>query len=186
MHRAPALCFFATLGRDVCKMYAAPVGDGVVPSPVMEWVAVGEPEIQRQRGRWVVRVSGYDPATGRRKVRQLGTFAVKREAAAHQRALLEGRAGTATETVGEFLDKVWLPSKAGRVEPSTFDQYEWAVRRHVVPLIGSVQLRDLSPEVVDAWIGRLREPASSDHDWRVQAQEARTMLAPAFHRLRAA
>ena len=136
--------------------------NGVVPSIDMEWVAVGEPEVQRQRGRWVVRVSGYDPATGRRRVRQFGTFATKREAAARQRVLLEGRTGTASETVAEFLDKVWLPSKAGRVEPSTYDQYGWAMRRHVVPLIGAVQLRDLTAEVVDGWIGRLREPSAGD------------------------
>jgi hypothetical protein len=101
----------------------------------MEWVTVGEPQVQRQRGRWVVRVSGFDPGSGRRRVRQLGTFATKREAVEVCRGVSEGRVGTASETVGEFLTAVWLPSKAGRVEPSTFDQYEWAVRRHIVPLV---------------------------------------------------
>jgi len=42
-------------------------------------IEVGEPEVHRRRGKWVVRQSGYDPATGRRKVRQVGTFATKRQ-----------------------------------------------------------------------------------------------------------
>jgi len=42
--------------------------------------------------------------------------------------------------------------QAGRVEQSTYDRYHWAVERHIVPLVGSVRLRDLTPEVVDEWI----------------------------------
>ncbi|MGI8684174.1 MAG: hypothetical protein ACR2MO_03605 [Acidimicrobiales bacterium] len=39
---------------------------------------------------------------------------------------------------------MWLRSKEGRVAVSTFDQYTWAVRRHVTPLLGAVRLRDLT------------------------------------------
>lgn len=35
------------------------------------------------------------------------------------------------------------------MEPSTFHEYEWAVERHIAPLIGAVHLRDLSSEAVD-------------------------------------
>ena len=116
----------------------------------MDWVLVGEPEVQKQRGKWVVRQGGYDPATGKRKVRQLGTFGSKRAATAHRAAVLAGRAGTASESVGQFLEQVWLPSKQGRVEVSTYDQYEWAaVRRHIVPLLGALRLRDFTAEVAD-------------------------------------
>lgn len=120
----------------------------------VQWVQVGAVEVQRQRGKWVVRQSGYDPATGRRRVRQLGTHSTKRAALAQQRALAEGRAGTDTETLSDFLE-VWLRSKEGRVAVSTFDQYAWALRRHVAPLIGAVRLRDLKPEVLDEWVGAL-------------------------------
>ncbi len=129
--------------------------EGVRYPGAVDAVEVGEPEVHRQRGKWVVRQSGYDPATGRRKVRQLGTFMTKRAAMECRRALLDGRAGTESETVGEFLEHVWIPSKRGRIEPSTFDQYRWAVNRHIVPLIGKVRLRDLSPEVVDRWVTML-------------------------------
>lgn len=66
--------------------------------------------------------------------------------------MLDGRAGTETETVGEYLEQSWLPAKEGRVEASTFDQYTWAVRRHIAPLLGAVRLRDLTAEVLDAWL----------------------------------
>jgi integrase len=121
----------------------------------MEWVKVGEPEVHRQRAKWVVRQGGYDPTSGRRRVRQLGTFDTKRAAMARRKELAEGRAGSETETVEELLEGAWLPSKSGRVEPSTLDQYRWAIRRHIVPALGAVRLGDLSPEIVDAWVGEL-------------------------------
>ena len=111
----------------------------------VQWVVVGEPEVHRQRGKWVVRQGGYDAGTGRRRVKQLGTFATKRDAMAHRKAAAAGRVGSDDETVGEFLEQSWLPSKAGRVEQSTLDQYAWAVRLHIVPMLGAVRLRDLTP-----------------------------------------
>ncbi len=123
--------------------------------PLVRPVDVGEPELHRQRGKWVVRVTGYDPATGRRRVRQLGTFDTKRAAVAHQKAAAAGRAGGSVDTLADFLETVWLPAKEGRVETSTFDQYRWAVTRHIVPLIGAVRLGDLRPEVVDAWLAQI-------------------------------
>lgn len=124
----------------------------------MQWVQVGGPEVHRQREKWVVRQGGYDAATGKRRVRQLGTFTSKRAAVAHQRELLDGRVGSETESLGDFLEQVWLPSKDGRVEVSTFDQYAWAVRLHIVPYLGAIRLRDLSAEVIDGWLRDLSGP----------------------------
>lgn len=121
----------------------------------MEWVAEGEPTIQKQRGKWAVRQTGYDPATGRPKVRQLGTFPTKKAAVAFSKTVGVGQAGSDDETVAAFVGDVWLRSKEGRVERSTLDQYRWAVHRHIVPLIGGVRLRDLTPELVDEWIVEL-------------------------------
>jgi hypothetical protein len=118
----------------------------------MEWVPNAEPTVQKQRGKWTVRQSGYDPTTGRRKVRQLGTFDTKRAATELAKSVTDGRAGTADETVAAFLVDVWLRSKEGRVEQSTLDQYRWAVNRHIIPLLGAVRLRDLTPEILDEWI----------------------------------
>lgn len=118
----------------------------------MEWVPHDEPTVQRQRGKWTVRKGGYDPATGRRKVGQLGTFDTKRAATDLAKSVAVGRAGSADETVETLVVEVWLKSKEGRVEQSTLDQYRWAVEGHIVPLIGAIRLRDLTAEIVDAWI----------------------------------
>ena len=108
----------------------------------------------------MVRQSGYDAGTGKRRVKQLGTFPSKRAAVGHQRALLDGRVGSNTESLADFLDQVWLRSKEGRVEVSTFDQYAWAVRRHIVPLLGAIRLQDLTAEVIDDWVRALATPDS--------------------------
>jgi integrase len=121
----------------------------------MQWVQVGDPEVHRQRGKWVVRQGGYDPSTGRRRVKQYGTFATRREALARRKALLEGRVGSDDETLVEFLEQSWLPSKEGRVEQATLDQYTWAVRGHILPMLGAVRLRDLTAELVDRWVTEL-------------------------------
>lgn len=127
--------------QDVCRTLVA-----------VEWVPNAEPTVQKQRGKWTVRQAGYDPTTGRRKVRQLGTFATKRAATELARSVADGRVGSADETVETFVVDVWLRAKEGRVERSTLDQYRWAVDRHIVPLLGAVRLRDLTPELVDEWI----------------------------------
>ncbi len=44
---------------------------------------------------------------------------------------------------------------------STFDQYTWAVRRHITPLVGAVRLRDLTAELLDGWVGELSAPGPS-------------------------
>jgi hypothetical protein len=143
-------------------MYATCMASGNVQSPTWRSGSpVGEPQVQRQRGKWVLRQGGYDPATGKRRVRQLATFPTKRAAVAQQKAVAAGRAGTDAQTLGEFLESVWLPAKEGRVEASTYDQYDWAVRRHVVPLLGSVRLRDLTAEVLDGWLRELTLPNQS-------------------------
>ncbi len=108
----------------------------------------------------MVRQGGYDAGTARRGAKQLGTFATKRAALAHRKAVLEGRAGTDAERLGDFLE-VWLRSKEGRVAVSTFDQYTWAVRRHITPLLGAVRLRDLTTELLDGWVAQLTAPGSA-------------------------
>lgn len=100
-------------------------------------------------------MAGYDAATGRRRVRQLGTHETKKTAVAHQRAIMDGRVGSDDETLSAYLREVWLPSKDERVEVGTYDQYRWAVEGHIIPLLGAVRLRDLTPEAVDRWVRAL-------------------------------
>jgi integrase len=66
--------------------------------------------------------------------------------------------------VAGFLELVWLPAKHGEVDRSTFDQYAWAVRRHIVPVLGQRKLAELEPKVLDRWLRRLG--SAGRHDGR--------------------
>jgi integrase len=138
----------------------------------MTWVTTGEPTIQRQRNHWVVRVAGYDAVTGRRRVRQLGTYSTKKAAVGHQRAIMDGRVGSDDETLSAYLREAWLPSKDARVEVGTYDQYRWAVEGHIIPLLGAVRLRDLTPEAIDRWLRSLVVTPDGE-DARLGATSAR-------------
>jgi integrase len=79
-----------------------------------------------------------------------------------------------SESLGEFLDQVWLPGKRGRVEVATYDQYAWAVRCHVKPLLGALPLGDLTVEVLDKWVEALLA-ADDDGKARLGRTSARTV-----------
>ena len=121
----------------------------------MAWISEGKPAVHKHRGRWVVREPGYDATTGKVRPKQHGTFSTKRDALATARKAGEGRIGTSDQTLEDFLYQVWIPSKESRVEQSTLNQYLWAVDGHIVPLLGSVKLKDVSPELIDGWIREL-------------------------------
>jgi integrase len=80
----------------------------------------------------------------------------------------------ATETLGAFLERVWLPVKQGRVEVATYDQYAWAVGFHVVPLIGALPLSDVTGEVLGKWLETLITPGP-DGRARLGPTSARTV-----------
>ncbi len=126
----------------------------------MAWISEGKPAVHKHRGRWVVREPGYDTVTGKVRPKQHGTFSPKRDALALARKAGEGRISTSDQTLEDFLYGVWIPSKESRVEQSTLNQYLWAVDGHMVPLLGAVKLKDMSPELIDGWIHDLsRAPA---------------------------
>jgi hypothetical protein len=64
--------------------------------------------------------------------------------------------------VAGFLELVWLPAKQASVDRSTFDQYAWAVRRHIVPGLGQFKLVELEPKVLDRWLRRLGSAGRGD------------------------
>ncbi len=139
----------------------------------VQWVQVGEPEVHRQRGKWVVRQSGYDPTTGKRKVRQLGTFddQASGDGPPPGRARRPGGDRTPRRS-GSSSSRCGCRRRRAGSRPSTFDQYRWAVDRHIVPLIGTVRLRDLRAEVVDGWVAAL-VAADDDGKPRLGATSAR-------------
>jgi integrase len=85
-------------------------------------------------------------------------FPSREEAEAALAEALAAQGGGDPKTVAGFLERVWLPAKQMEVERSTFDQYAWAVRRHIVPELGSVKLAELGPNELEGWLARLLRP----------------------------
>jgi integrase len=80
----------------------------------------------------------------------------------------------ATETLGAFLERVWLPVKQAEVEVATYDQYAWAVSFHITPLIGALPLSDVTGEVLGKWLETLITPGSDGRS-RLGPTSARTV-----------
>lgn len=91
-----------------------------------------------------------DPS-GRRSQKQVAGFSSREAAEAALAHALAAQGGGDPKTVAGFLERVWLPAKRGEVERSTFDQYAWAVRRHIVPELGAVKLSGLTPGLLSRW-----------------------------------
>ncbi len=140
----------------------------------MQELSQAELVIQKHRGKWTVRQVGYDPSTGKRRVRQVGTFETRKSATAYKDRVADGRIGTDTDTVAGYVGESWLAAVEPRVDESTFDQYSWAVGSHIVPLLGEVKLKDLTPELLDRWIRELCLP-DEDGNTRLGLTSTRTV-----------
>ena len=91
-------------------------------------------------------------------------FDSREEAEASLAEALAGLGGGSRRTVAGFLEFVWLPAKHGEVDRSTFDQYAWAVRRHIVPVLGQCKLAELEPNVLDRCSAVSAAPGDGSHE----------------------
>ncbi len=117
------------------------------------------------RERWVAAASvGYD-ASGRR-LRKKAYGRTKTEARAKLRELLRDHedglsAGPERYTVGEAV-REWFDHGLGKAGESTRENYRYLLEGHILPLLGSRRLRDLSAAEVDAWLAdRARHVSTS-------------------------
>jgi hypothetical protein len=112
-------------------------------------------------GTWGYRIDlGAVPGGGRNQ-KQVAGFRSREEAEAALVEALAAYGGGDRRTVAGYLELVWLPAKAGAIERSRFDQYAWAVRRHVLPALGPVRLADLEPRVLERWLRQLASAAGT-------------------------
>ncbi|MEX2081897.1 MAG: Arm DNA-binding domain-containing protein, partial [Dehalococcoidia bacterium] len=115
----------------------------------------------RQRGKtWTFWIdAGKDSTGGRRQVTR-GGFATERDAHAAARKLLvevddSGAYRPPTsQALGPFMEG-WLESVRPTIRPSTLAMYEWAARKHIIPRLGEVEMRRLSPGQLNALYGVL-------------------------------
>lgn len=111
---------------------------------------------QRPSGRWQARVR--DPLSG--QMVSLGTFGTKADA--DRAAAL----AVADQTRGAWVDPdrgrrtvddyawAWLAERP-KLRPRTRELYEGLLRLHVLPSLGRVELRKLSPAMVRRWYSEL-------------------------------
>jgi len=110
-------------------------------------------------GAWSYRLDlGFDDA-GKRRQRQVGNFATKREAQSALNEALAGlRKGTyvapSKQTVREFLD-TWIDTVKPELAITAWTNYRNVLGSYVLPHIGSVRLADLSPMDIKRWHGEL-------------------------------
>lgn len=125
------------------------------------------PEGIEKRGRssWSVRVYvGYDSRAKKRRYVRVTVRGSYKDAQRVRAELLrkrdEGRLrrppGSARLTVTEFLRR-WLAGREGAVAPKTMEREKSIVEQHVVPVIGHLWLREVSPSDVQEVILRARE-----------------------------
>lgn len=137
------------------------------------------------RGRWRVRVSaGKDPLTGKRMRISRTVRGTKRDAVAEllrmQAEVGGGKKALANITVGAFALDVYLPRKLdevarGEYQPTSYESVLSSVKNHVVPGIGHIRMRDLTPYAVEAWLARIDGPQArrkAFSTWRTMHRQA--------------
>ena len=105
---------------------------------------------------------GPDPVTGKRRRRRGGGFATRREAEAALREVLTKRdrgqlVPTTTLTVRAFLVDQWLPAMRLSIGPTTLEGYRGNIERYIVPRVGDLPLRTLTPLVINQLYADVRE-----------------------------
>jgi integrase len=105
---------------------------------------------------------GPDPVTGKRRRRRGGGFATRREAETALREVLTKRdrgqvVPTTTLTVRAFLVDQWLPAMRLTIGPTTLEGYRGNIERYIVPRVGDVPLRALTPPVINQLYADVRE-----------------------------
>lgn len=137
------------------------------------------------RGKWRIRVSaGSDPATGKRRRVSRTVRGTKKDAVA-ELLRMQAEAGDPSRslsdiTVGTFVTDVYLPRKLEEVERGEYRLNSYSavssdLLRHVVPGIGHIRMRDLTPYAVEAWLAGIEKPAArwnAYSRWRTMHRQA--------------
>lgn len=67
---------------------------------------------------------------------------------------------TETPTVDDYVEKLWLPSRLGKVKSIRTDRYRY--RLHISPVIGKKRLADVTPDDLRELVQRLDEKADDE------------------------
>ncbi len=121
----------------------------------------GRGSVFERDGRWAGVVElPHDPKTGKRR-RTWVYGATAREVAIKMDDARSGdarrsRSGDDAERVADYLERWLTDVVAANLRPATAHGYAGIVSRHIVPEIGGLRLRNLTPSAVQAFYARLR------------------------------
>jgi len=134
----------------------------------MNTITTGSIQKRDKKGRkWQITIElPHDPVTGKRVRRYKTVEGTKRKAERameeYIREIEKGYHVTNSKiTVAEWI-KTWLEVFIiPTVEATTLDRYRGMIRRYIVPLLGSIQVQELRPLTVQAWVNGLKISPSS-------------------------
>jgi integrase len=115
---------------------------------------------ERRPGVWQIRVcAGRDPATRRfryvTRTVQGGKRDAQRAAAKLVSSVEGGMLPAARGTVAQLLEQWMAHIEVQGRSPSTLSRYRSAIRANIVPVLGDLQLAQLSAADIDAFYGKL-------------------------------
>jgi integrase len=118
--------------------------------------------------KWYYRYDIIDPATGKRKQKEVGGFRTKEEAEeAAKRIQYELQTGTYVEptktTVESFLLEYVDQTLKNEVAPNTYEQRKAYIKNHIGPKIGKIALTSLTPMHVQKFYNDLIEHFGPGH-----------------------
>lgn len=119
----------------------------------------------KQTTRWYVVVDVGTSGDGRRRQKWHGGFRTRREAEIARAKLVDDlHTGSYVMpdrmTLADWVRDSWLPMTEGRVKPTTFHSYRRNLEIHVLPLIGSRPLQQLTPLMLNAMYAKLQAEGS--------------------------
>ena len=86
-------------------------------------------------------------------------------------------------TVRDFVDKTWLQSLAsGSLRPSTVEMYKRSVRVYLLPHLGSLKMRDVTPARLTAWLESLKASGVGDRTIEVAGVTCHKLFKSALDR----
>lgn len=104
---------------------------------------------------WYVVIDIGRDANGKRRQKWYGSFPTRRDADAARAALVHSHhSGTlvipSSATLENWVRERWLPTMRTQVKPSTWSSYARNCDLHLLPRLGHVQLRRLTPTLITA------------------------------------
>ena len=131
------------------------------PQPAQRCVSCGRRQwVEGKERKTCPTCGGGLGETIERRQRCQAGFATRRVAQAALTTVLSNlESGAYTErsdvTLGEFLLEEWLPVTQNSIRSTTYSSYATHVKKHILPTLGRVQLKKLTPVMINALYAQL-------------------------------